>query len=97
MGSPAPVRYAQALIRFGATLEPYLQEFQVGPLPVNNGSTTLAPLDYIYNKGKGYQRIYNVDTDELAVFTYGIGSNVADITQLLVNGVSQSLHIRRVY
>jgi len=78
-------------------LEPYIQEFQVGPLPVNNASTTVAPLDYIYNKGKGYQRIYDVDTDELAAFTYGIGANVADITQLLVNGVSVLSHIWCVY
>lgn len=69
-------------------MEPYLREFQVGPLPVNNGSTTLAPLDYIYNKGKGYQRIYDVDYIEIATFTYETAAKVADITQLLLNGVS---------
>ena len=48
----------------------------------------MAPLDYIYNKGKGYQRIYNLDQDELIAFIYGIGASIADITQRLLNGVS---------
>ena len=79
------------MLRFGATLEPNIQEFQVGPLPVANGSTTVAPLNYPYNKGRGYQRIYNLDTEALTVFTYTIGASIADLTQLLINGVSQLL------
>ncbi|KAL8725316.1 MAG: hypothetical protein Q9181_006455 [Wetmoreana brouardii] len=86
--SAAPTRHARVLIRFGATLEPYLQEYQVGPLPVVNGSTTLAPLDYIYNKGKGYQRLHDVDTDAIAAFTYGIGAKLGDITKQLLNGTA---------
>ena len=86
--SAAPERHARAVVRFGATLEPYIQEYQVGPLPVANGSTVLAPLDHIYNKGKGYQRIYDLDNVELAVFNYGIGTSIADVTQRLLNGVS---------
>ena len=89
--SPAPDRYARVVILFGATLEPYIQEYQVGPLPVNNGSTTLSTLDFIYNKGKGYQRVYDADKMALAAFNYQIGASVADITQSLLNGVSQFL------
>lgn len=85
--APAPDRYARIVIRFGATLLPYIQEFQVGPLPV--ATAKLAPLDSIYNKGRGYQRIYDVDKEALAAFTYGIGASVADITQPLLNGVSR--------
>lgn len=94
-GSAAPSRYARAVIQFGATLEPYIQEYQVGPLPVTNGSTTLVPLDYLYNKGKAYQRLYASDADipELIAFTYQIATSVADITQLLLNGVSKSPRI----
>ena len=88
--SPAPDRYARVQIRFGATLEPYIQEYQIGPLPASNGSTTVAPLNYIYNKGRGYQRIYGSDEEDLAVFSYEVGAKVADITQLLLNGVSSS-------
>lgn len=91
-GAAAPVRYARAVVQFGATSEPYIQEFQVGPLPVANGTTTLAPLNAIYNKGKGYQRIYNIDALQIAAFTYQIATGVADLTQLLLNGVSQFLH-----
>ena len=87
--SAAPKRYARAVIQFGAVMEPYIQEYQVGPLPATNGTTTVAPLDYIYNKGKGYQRVYDADQDALAVFTYTIGAGVADITQPLLNGVSR--------
>lgn len=90
-GSAAPDRYARAVIRFGATLEPYIQEYQVGPLPVANA--TLAPLNFIYNKGRGYQRLYDADLEALAAFTYGVGASVADITQPLLNGVSRYSHI----
>ncbi|KAL8725493.1 MAG: hypothetical protein Q9166_007313 [cf. Caloplaca sp. 2 TL-2023] len=86
--SAAPDRYARAIIRFGATLEPYIQEYQIGPLPIANRSTILAPLDFIYNKGRGFQRLYDVDLEALAAFTAGIGASIADVTQLLLNGTA---------
>ncbi len=92
-GAAAPDRYARVVIQFGATLEPYIQEYQVGPLPVVNGSTTLAPLDSIYNKGKGYIRVYDQDAAALLAFTYQISASIADITQPLLNGVSQLPHV----
>ena len=91
--SAAPARYARAVVQFGATLEPYIQEFQVGPLPVANGSTILAPLDFVYNKGKGYQRVCDADAEALAAFTSEIGAGVADITKPLLNGVSRFLQL----
>ena len=84
---PAPDRYARIVVRFGATLLPHIQEYQVGPLPV--ATAKLAPLDSIYNKGKGYQRLYDADKEALAAFTYGIGAGIADSTQPLLNGVSR--------
>ena len=89
-GAAAPTRYARAVIQFGATLEPYIQEYRVGPLPVANGTTTVTPLDDLYNKGKAYQRIYAADADipTLIAFTYSVSTAVADLTQLLLNGVS---------
>ncbi|KAL8685663.1 MAG: hypothetical protein Q9218_007622 [Villophora microphyllina] len=87
--SQAPVRQARAILRFGATLEPYLQEYVVGPLPVAAGKTTVAPLDYIFNKGRGYQRLYNVDIDALTAFAYGYAAaNISDISQQLLNGTA---------
>ena len=92
----APVRYARAVIQFGATMEPYIQEYQVGPLPVINGSTTLTSLDSIYNKGKGYIRVYDQDSVALIKFSYQISTGIADITQSLLNGVSRfPTHLNR--
>ena len=89
-GAAAPARYARAIVQFGATPEPYIQEYVVGPLPVANGTTTFAKLDHIYNKGKGYQRIYDSDIPALLAFVASVGAKVADITQLLFNGVSMA-------
>ena len=88
-GGPAPSRYAQATIQFGATLEPYVQEYVVGPLPITNQSAA-TELNYIYNSGKGKQRIYNADYALLAKFQYQVATQVANITQRLLNGVSHS-------
>ncbi|OCL04443.1 amine oxidase catalytic domain-containing protein [Glonium stellatum] len=85
-GAPAPGRYARATVQFGATDEPYIQEWMVGPLPVTNGTTSCTPLNYIYNKGRGYQRVYNADAEALAAFNGKIGSEVLDITLQLLNG-----------
>lgn len=89
-GSKEPARYARALIVVGATDEPYLREYQVGPLPVKDGFTQVFPLDYPFNKDKGgYQRIYNLDLLAIAQFNFQVGANVTDITQDLLNGVSE--------
>jgi primary-amine oxidase len=37
-GGDIPKRWAKASISFGATEEPYVQEFVVGPLPITGGS-----------------------------------------------------------
>ena len=70
--------------------EPYIQEYQVGPLPVNNGTTKLAELNEIYNSGKGYIRVYDQDTAAILAFTYTETASVADLTQKLINCVSCS-------
>ncbi|KAL2216423.1 copper amine oxidase [Thermoascus aurantiacus ATCC 26904] len=81
----APDRYAKATIQFQATEEPYIQEWMVGPLPISN-KTTLQPLNYLYNKGVGIQRVYDADSDALEEFLNEIGASVADITLELWNG-----------
>lgn len=84
---PAPERYAKGTIQFQATEEPYIQEWMVGPLPISD-STTLQPLNYLYNKGTGTQRVYDADDDALDDFMNKIGASIADITLALWNGVS---------
>ncbi|KAF2233127.1 amine oxidase catalytic domain-containing protein [Viridothelium virens] len=86
-GAPAPPRYAHATVQFGATLEPYVQEYQVGPLPITNQSA-VTELNYIYNSGKGKQRIYNADAASIATFQYQVGTQVANITSRLINGTA---------
>lgn len=87
-----PLRYAKATIQFQATLEPYLQEFMIGPLPVSN-ETTLEPLNYPFNKGVGMQRIYNADADAYLVFLANISASVEDILMEMFNGVSMDFLI----
>ena len=84
----APPRYAQATILNGATLQPFIQEWQVGPLPVGNG-TLLTELNYIYNKGKGVQNYYQADAALIQQFQYNTSIQVQNITQKLLNGVRQ--------
>lgn len=82
----APDRYAKATIQFQATEEPYIQEWMVGPLPISK-KTTLQPLNYLYNKGTGIQRVYDADFNALQDFLNQVGASVADITLDLWNGV----------
>ncbi len=87
-GGAAPSRYAKATLLFAATEEPYIQEFMVGPLTVAKGKTTYSPLNYIYNKGTSKKRFYNADATSVAAFNVQVGAGVADITKVLLNGVS---------
>lgn len=86
-GAAAPPRYAQATLQFGATTKPYIREYMVGPLPVTKGKTTVAPLDYIYNKGQGVQRVYNADPVAQQEFGLQVGASIQNVTKKLLNGV----------
>ncbi|EER23430.1 Copper amine oxidase, putative [Coccidioides posadasii C735 delta SOWgp] len=87
---PAPDRYARVGIQFKATEEPYIQDYMVGPLPVSH-RTKVQPLNYLYNKGVGKQRIYHADINEEVAFYAKIGASVADITLDLWNGTFMGL------
>ena len=88
--APAPARYAKATLQFGATAEPYIQEYMVGPLPVVAGKTSYAELSYIYTSGSGRSRVYNADAASVQAFNLKVGAGIADITRDLLNGVSQT-------
>ena len=89
----APSRYARATIQNGATIQPYIQEYMVGPLPVDNTTTQYQELNYIYNKGVGRQNVYNADADAIAEFNLEVGSSIEDITKALLNGVSFTIFL----
>ncbi|KAJ6545811.1 copper amine oxidase, partial [Mycena vulgaris] len=77
-GGPVPDRFATARVAFGATEEPYVQEFAVGPLPISNAST-YASLDWLTTSGSAKIRNYN------AGVSFQI---VADIILDLLNGTA---------
>ncbi|KAH9915164.1 copper amine oxidase [Epithele typhae] len=82
-----PDRYAKAIIWFGASEEPWLQEFQVGPLPISNTSTYTS-LDWATTKGKAVQRNYNADEDLQYEFFTNVSATVQDILTDLINGTA---------
>jgi len=56
-----PDRYAYASIMFNAFEEPYLEDYIIGPLPINENSTASA---YSFHTTAGSSRIRNFDADE---------------------------------
>ncbi|KAJ7320783.1 putative copper amine oxidase [Mycena albidolilacea] len=84
---PVPARYAVARIAFGATEEPYLQDFIVGPLPITNAST-YESLDWATTSGSAKIRNYNADDDLLAQWNFNVTATVADIVLDLLNGTA---------
>lgn len=85
---PAPVRYARATLQFNSMMQPYIQEYMVGPLPIEEGSVHYEELNYIFTSGRGRTRVYNADSEAIAAFNLEIGAQIADITKSLLNGVS---------
>jgi primary-amine oxidase len=84
---PAPPRYAKSTIQFQATTEPYIQEYQIGPLPISN-ETTVEELNWPFNKGIGRTRVYNAGSTDSLYFLGNVSQSIVDITIDLWNGVS---------
>ena len=84
---PAPTRYARATLQFNSQVQPYIQEYMVGPLPVEEGSTQYGELNYIFTSGRGRTNVYNADSEAIAAFNLEVGADVQDITKKLLNGV----------
>lgn len=57
-----PTRYAHVVLDHRASTDPYYADILVGPLPVQNGTTTWQPLEYPYTR-KTQGRIRNLDAD----------------------------------
>ncbi|KAH8152383.1 uncharacterized protein LAJ45_03223 [Morchella importuna] len=77
-GGPAPVRYARVELYFGATENPYTEDYIVGPIPVSE-ATTINPLNFIYNKGNGKSPVYAADYQLLIQWAESIGTQISDI------------------
>ncbi len=92
-GAASPVKYAHVVLDTRATLEPVYADIVVGPLPIDNATTTWAPLAYPYTK-KNNGRVRNLDADSTSLYTQWldiISTSVADITMDLWNGSALGL------
>lgn len=78
--SSAPTRYAHAVLDVRSVEDAYVQDYIIGPLPVRNGTTTIAPLNFPYNKGIGKQRNYNSDEDLRIEWLNEFAATIVDIT-----------------
>lgn len=90
--SPPP-KWAKAILDMRAFEDPYYREIMVGPLPVDNSTTTWAPLAYPLTKNSD-GRVRNLEADAEKLFSewiYPITSSIADITLDLWNGTAMGL------
>lgn len=90
--STTPAKWAKAILDVRATDEPYFQELMIGPVPVNN-ATTSTPLTYsLTKKDDGKVRNLGADDDALyADWLYPISATISDITLDLWNGTALGL------
>ncbi|KAM0548794.1 hypothetical protein ACHAPJ_009791 [Fusarium lateritium] len=86
--SSAPARYARATLQFNSQLQPYIQEYMVGPLPIQKGVTKCEELNYMFTSGRGRIKVYNADTDAIAAFNLKVGTDIKNITKQLLNGTA---------
>lgn len=88
----APARYAHVVLDNMATDEPHYADILVGPLPVQNGTTTWQPLEYPYTKQAG-GKVRNLDADHdlLSEWRYNVSATVSDITLDLWGGTALGL------
>jgi primary-amine oxidase len=84
----APVRYARATLQFNSQLQPYIQEYMVGPLPVKQESTRHEELNYMFTSGRGRINVYNADSEAIAAFNLQVGAEIQNITKRLLNGTA---------
>lgn len=80
--SPPP-KWAKAILDMRAFEDPYYQEIMVGPLPVDNSTTTWAPLAYPLTKNSG-GKVRNLEADSEKLYSewiYPITSSIADMRQ----------------
>ncbi|KAK0648916.1 copper amine oxidase [Cercophora newfieldiana] len=90
---PAPTKYAHVLLNNRATEDAHYADILVGPLPVDNATTSWSPLAFPYNKGSG-GTVRNLDADQDALYEewiYPIAASISDITLDLWNGTAMGL------
>jgi hypothetical protein len=86
--APAPDRYAKATISFGATEDPYYQDFYVGPIGSDN--MTYTSYDWVTTTGTAKIKNYDADSSRQYEMWFNLSMEVEDIIQDLLNAVSCS-------
>ncbi|KAI4601929.1 hypothetical protein KJ359_010795 [Pestalotiopsis sp. 9143b] len=92
-GAAAPARYAHVVLDNRATVDPYFQDLLVGPLPIDNATTTYQPLEFPLTR-KTSGKIRNIAADEARLYPdwlWVVGASVADITRDLWNATALGL------
>lgn len=92
--STSPTKWAKVILDMRATDEPYFQDIMVGPVPVNNATTTWTPLTYpLTKKNDGKVRNLGADDDDAlySEWLYPISATIADITLDLWNATALGL------
>ena len=89
----APTRYAHVSLDLRATLEPTYRDILVGPLPVNNLTTSWQGLEYPYTRKTG-GNIRNLNADDITLYQwiYNVSATISDITLDLWGGTALGLN-----
>jgi primary-amine oxidase len=87
LNATAPTKYAHVVLNNLATEDAHYANIIVGPLPIDNVTTTWEPLSYSFTKKSG-GTVRNLDADSKALYVdwiYPISASIADITLDLWN------------
>jgi primary-amine oxidase len=87
-----PTRYAHVVLDLRASDQQTYRDILVGPLPVNNLTTTWQSLEYPYTRKTG-EHIRNLDANIATIYEwlYSVSVTVSDITLDLWNGTAIGL------
>jgi primary-amine oxidase len=92
-GGASPERWAIASMVFGATEEPYVQDWVVGPLPIEANSTQFYPYTPSAKVPEGKIRVRDMDSSY--EWTQSFLIELSDVLGDLLQGESAELQSRR--
>lgn len=85
--SPAPARYAHVVLDLRSTVEATYSDILVGPLPIQNGTTSWQALEFPYTrKTGGSVRNLDASLDTMNAWITNITGTITDITMDLWGG-----------
>jgi primary-amine oxidase len=90
-GAHAPTRFGRATIKRDVIDDPRIEEYLIGPLPVE-ASTTITSLKYVYNSGRNFAstKSYGSNIKALQTWLDDIATDIQDITATLFKSLLPS-------